>query len=157
MPLPTPATSLPQAERVAALRRLFPALADGAPATLARIAEKGMHRKVSSGTVLFDAHTPCAGFPLVLAGAVKVLQRYPNGREMPLYRVRPGESCLLSGSCLLGHTELRDGSIMALLPTRRRSFHFPGGTSRPTGAAVLPVPFNPSESLVSMCVVCNNV
>ena len=30
---------------------------------------------------------------------------YPNGREMPLYKVRPGESCLLSGSCLLGHTD----------------------------------------------------
>ena len=24
---------------------------------------------------------------------------------MPLYRVKPGESCLLSGSCLLGHSD----------------------------------------------------
>lgn len=31
-----------------------------------------------------------------------MLQRYPNGRELQLYRVKPGESCLLSGSCLLG-------------------------------------------------------
>ena len=118
--MPSPAASPPQAERIATLRRLFPALADAAPATLARIAEKGMHRKVSSGTVLFDAHTPCAGFPLVLAGGVKVLQRYPNGREMPLYRVRPGESCLLSGSCLLGHTEysatgVADGDVELLV------------------------------------------
>jgi CRP/FNR family transcriptional regulator len=87
------------------LRKLFPALADAAPATLARIVERGVHRKVPAGTVMFDAHTPCAGFPLVLSGTIKVLQRYPNGREMPLYRVRPGESCLLSGSCLLGHSD----------------------------------------------------
>jgi CRP/FNR family transcriptional regulator len=90
---------------VVALRTLFPALADAAPATLTRIVEHGIHRKVRPGTVMFDAHTPCAGFPLVLSGVVRVLQRYPNGREMPLYKVRPGESCLLSGSCLLGHAD----------------------------------------------------
>ena len=89
----------------AALRKLFPALAGAAPATLTRIVERGIHRNVSAGTILFDAHTPCRGFPLVLSGTIKVLQRYPNGCEMPLYRVKPGESCLLSSSCLLGHTE----------------------------------------------------
>ena len=106
--------------RLVTLRSVFPALADAAPATLERIAENAVHRKVRSGTVLFDAHTPCAGFPLVLSGAVKVLQRYPNGREMPLYRVRAGESCLLSGSCLLGHTDysatgIADGDVELLV------------------------------------------
>jgi CRP/FNR family transcriptional regulator len=94
-----------------ALRKLFPALADAAPATLTRIVEQGIHRKVPVGTILFDAHTPCAGFPLVLSGTIKVLQRYPNGREMPLYKVKPGESCLLSGSCLLGHTDYTASGI----------------------------------------------
>ena len=60
---------------------------------------------MTSGTVMFSAHTPCGGFPLVLSGSIKVLQRYPNGRELQLYRVKPGESCLLSGSCLLGEAE----------------------------------------------------
>jgi len=93
------------AETRVALRALFPTLADAAPATLARIIEGGIHRRVQPGVVLFDAHTPCTGFPLILSGTVKVLQRYPNGRELPLYRVHPGESCLLSGSCLLGHND----------------------------------------------------
>ena len=94
-----------------ALQTLFPALADAAPASLTRIVEHGIHRKVRAGTILFDAHTPCGGFPLVLSGTVKVLQRYPNGRELPLYRVRPGESCLLSGSCLLGHSDYTASGI----------------------------------------------
>jgi CRP/FNR family transcriptional regulator len=93
------------------LQQLFPALADAAPASLTRIVQHGIHRKVRAGTTLFDAHTPCSGFPLVLSGTVKVLQRYPNGREMPLYRVRPGESCLLSGSCLLGHSDYTASGI----------------------------------------------
>ena len=88
-----------------ALRRSFPALADAAPATLTRIAERGIHRKYPAGTILFDVHTPCSGFPLVLSGTIKVLQRYPNGRELPLYRVKAGESCLLSSGCLLGHDD----------------------------------------------------
>jgi CRP/FNR family transcriptional regulator, anaerobic regulatory protein len=89
----------------AVLRNLFPALARATPASLARIVERGVQRKIPAGTILFDAHTPCGGFPLVLSGTIKVTQQYPNGRELPLYRVKPGESCLLSGSCLLGHTD----------------------------------------------------
>jgi CRP/FNR family transcriptional regulator, anaerobic regulatory protein len=87
------------------LRSLFPTLSGASPASLAHIVERGVHRRLPAGTVVFDAHTPCGGFPLVLSGTIKVLQRYPNGRELPLYRVKQGESCLLSGSCLLGHTD----------------------------------------------------
>jgi CRP/FNR family transcriptional regulator len=98
-----PSTDRPATE--SRLRALFPALADAAPASLARIVERGIPRRIAAGAIVFDAHTPCGGFPLVLSGTIKVLQRYPNGRELPLYRVKPGESCLLSGSCLLGHID----------------------------------------------------
>lgn len=97
------ATTLsPLAARVAAA---FPALADAPPETLERMAREGVYRKAPAGTPMFDEHSPCSGFPLVLSGSIRVLQRYPNGRELQLYRVKPGESCLLSGSCLLGHTD----------------------------------------------------
>ena len=75
------------------------------PSILERIAKAAVYRKVQAGGVMFSEHSPCGGFPLVLSGSVRVLQRYPNGRELQLYRVKPGESCLLSGSCLLGHTD----------------------------------------------------
>jgi CRP/FNR family transcriptional regulator len=91
----------PLAERVAAA---FPTLAQAPRATLERIAREGIHRKAPAGTAMFDEQSPCGGFPLVLSGSIRVLQRYPNGRELQLYRVKPGESCLLSGSCLLGNT-----------------------------------------------------
>lgn len=122
--LPTPPTAPAPA---VALRKLFPALADAAPATLTRIVEHGIHRKVAAGTIMFDAHTPCGGFPLVLSGTIKVMQRYPNGRELPLYRVKPGESCLLSGSCLLGHVDYTATGIadtaVELLIVPPKDFH----------------------------------
>jgi CRP/FNR family transcriptional regulator len=82
----------------------FPELARS-PATLRRIAERSVHRRAPAGTVMFSEHSPCTGFPLVLSGSVRVVQRFPNGREIQLYRVVPGESCLLSGSCLLGRAD----------------------------------------------------
>jgi CRP/FNR family transcriptional regulator len=40
----------------------------------------------------------------VVAGSIKVVKAAANGREMLLYRVEPGDSCIISSSCLLGHT-----------------------------------------------------
>ncbi len=97
---PTLATP-PLAARIAAV---FPAFADAPPETLERMAREGVRRNAAAGSVMFDAHAPCTGFPLLLSGAVRVLQRYPNGRELQLYRVKPGESCLLSGSSLMGQS-----------------------------------------------------
>jgi CRP/FNR family transcriptional regulator len=98
----------PLAARIAAT---FTTLAGATHATLEHIAETAIARKVPAGSVMFSAHSPCAGFPLILAGSVRVLQRYPNGRELQLYRVKPGESCLLSGSSLLGQTEYAASGI----------------------------------------------
>jgi len=60
---------------------------------------------VPSGAVLFDEHQACQGFPFVLTGAIRVVKPAANGRELPLYRVLPGESCIISSSCLLGHAD----------------------------------------------------
>ncbi len=57
------------------------------------------------GAVLFDARQPCRGFPLLLEGSVRVAKSSPCVREIVLYRVNPGQGCLLSGGCLLGDTD----------------------------------------------------
>ena len=95
-----PAPSL--ADRIGAA---FPTLALAGRRTLERIAARSTLRQVPAGTQMFGERQPCSGFPLVLAGRIRVAQRYPNGREMQLYRVSPGESCVLSSSCLLGRTQ----------------------------------------------------
>jgi CRP/FNR family transcriptional regulator len=67
--------------------------------------------RAPAGTVLFDAKQPCRGFPLVLEGSVRVSKSAPNGREILLYRVEPGQSCILSGGCLLGHSDYSASGI----------------------------------------------
>ena len=104
MDRPSP-PAVPAGSLEARVAQLFPLLAGAPPSTLERIARRGAHRVVPAGTTMFSERSPCTGFPLVLAGSVRVSQHYPNGRELQLYRVKAGESCLLSGSCLLGQSD----------------------------------------------------
>ena len=58
-----------------------------------------------AGTQVFAENQPCQGFPLLLDGSIKVIKLAASGRELMLYRVAPGGSCIISSSCLLGHTD----------------------------------------------------
>lgn len=52
-------------------------------------------------TVIFRPSDPCQNFILLLEGTVRVYVRAETGREIVLYRLRPGELCILSLSALL--------------------------------------------------------
>ena len=72
------------------LLTLYPALA-ALPAVVAKLTPM----TVPAGTRLFRENDPCQGFPLVLSGEVRVSRSAANGRELELYRVAPGEMCLV--------------------------------------------------------------
>lgn len=78
---------------------LYPALS-GVHPSLAELAPAVAPLTVPAGTVLFSENTPCQGFPLVLTGEVKVSRNSGDGRSLELYRVVPGELCLVSSACL---------------------------------------------------------
>lgn len=86
----------------ALLLEQFPVLP---PALAGRLLAEASLVKAPAGSVLFDARQPCRGFPLVLEGSVGVSKSTPGGREILLYRVEPGQGCILSGGCLLGDTD----------------------------------------------------
>lgn len=85
-------------DRYPVLAALPPAVRDAALARLQTL-------RVPAGTVLFDDHQACEGFPFVLRGSIRVIKASASGRELPLYRVAPGETCVISSSCLLGHED----------------------------------------------------
>jgi CRP/FNR family transcriptional regulator len=78
---------------------LYPSLAQVHP-SLAELGSGLGPMTVPSGTVLFHENAPCQGFPLVLDGEVKVSRHSSDGRTLELYRVVPGELCLVSSACL---------------------------------------------------------
>ncbi|WP_183614599.1 helix-turn-helix domain-containing protein [Novosphingobium hassiacum] len=60
--------------------------------------------KVGHGSMLFHAGQACSGFVVVHSGTIKVTLTAENGREIILYRVRPGEVCLQTFGCLVNGT-----------------------------------------------------
>jgi CRP/FNR family transcriptional regulator len=78
---------------------LYPALAHVAP-SLSALGPAAEPIIVPANTVLFYENTACQGFPLVLEGEVKVSRHSLDGRSLELYRVVPGELCLVSSASL---------------------------------------------------------
>lgn len=97
----TPSTT----ESTIALFELYPVLSGIRKELRERLSSELQTVQVQTGTVLFDETQPCLGFPFLLHGSIRVIKTSDNGRELPLYRVFPGESCIVSSSCLLGHAE----------------------------------------------------
>jgi CRP/FNR family transcriptional regulator len=107
-----------------ALVALYPVLTKLPGGLLQRIFAALQTLSIPSGTAVFDEGQPCRGFAFVLEGAIRVVKVSASGRELPLYRVTPGESCIITSSCLLGHSDynargVTDGSsTLALLPAK---------------------------------------
>jgi CRP/FNR family transcriptional regulator len=100
---------------------LYPALAQVQP-SLAELSPAVAPLQVPTGTVLFSENAPCQGFPLVLDGEVKVSRSSGDGRSLELYRVVPGELCLVSSACLFrtqplsAHGVTTKASTLLLIP-----------------------------------------
>lgn len=83
----------------------YPALAGLPAAELDRLLSSLIVLNLPAGAQVFSENQPCTGFPLLLAGSIKVVKQASSGRELVLYRVAPGGSCIISSSCLLGRTD----------------------------------------------------
>jgi CRP/FNR family transcriptional regulator len=86
------------------LLALYPALSSLASDQIDALCRPEAVLALPEGTELFAERHPCRGFPLLVAGSIKVVKGTAAGREMLLYRVEPGGSCIITSSCLLGHT-----------------------------------------------------
>jgi len=95
---------------------LYPALAHVVPG-LGALGPAVEPIVVSADTVLFNENTVCQGFPLVLDGEVKVSRHSLDGRSLELYRVVPGELCLVSSASLFRSAPLMARGI-STRPTR---------------------------------------
>jgi CRP/FNR family transcriptional regulator len=65
------------------------------------LAERGIVRRLPAGTRYLREGDGCAGIALVLSGRLRVAKTSPGGRSITLYHIEPGETCILTASCLL--------------------------------------------------------
>lgn len=65
-----------------------------------------------TGTIGYREGTPCGAYVLRLAGQSRVFKISSSGREILLYRVGAGETCVLTTTCLLGNSDYPASTIV---------------------------------------------
>lgn len=80
---------------------------DQLPAPMRRALLQGSRNLTfAAGTRLFGPGQPAEYLLLLLSGQVRVTQISDTGREVVLYRVGAGESCVLTSACMLAYDDL---------------------------------------------------
>jgi len=65
-------------------------------ALLHEITELGVVKHFSQGDVLMDENSYIKYIPIVLNGSIKVMREDEDTRELLLYYIKPGETCIMS-------------------------------------------------------------
>jgi CRP/FNR family transcriptional regulator len=100
----------------------YPLLAELTPPLQQKVLAQAAMHEFRDGSRIFSEGQHCGGLPLVLQGGIKVFKRSESGREIVLYRVGRGETCILTSSCLLGDADyaaegVAEGALrLAILP-----------------------------------------
>jgi CRP/FNR family transcriptional regulator, anaerobic regulatory protein len=81
----------------------FPALKDIHDPRWRALMSNAREVTITPGESAFRAGDACRNFLFVLEGSVRVEKLAENGREIVLYRVGRGETCLLTTSCLIAN------------------------------------------------------
>jgi CRP/FNR family transcriptional regulator len=86
---------------------IFPQLLASAPAEmdsgLVALFDQANEVRLPARTAVFRQGDQCSQYLLMIEGSIKVLSRAENGREIVLYRLGPGDSCVLTTSCLFSN------------------------------------------------------
>ena len=81
---------------------VFPGFIRCGESAMESLMESATLVNIPAGQQVFSPGTVCENYLLLLKGSVKAQLLSENGREMLLYHVLPGDSCVLTTSCLLG-------------------------------------------------------
>lgn len=102
----------------------FPDLSAAIQALGERFFTEGRPLRLPSGEFICMEGQACSHLALVLDGSVRVYKSGESGRELTLYRVGRGDSCILTASCILNH---RAFPAFAVTETEVEAFVIPAG------------------------------
>jgi CRP/FNR family transcriptional regulator len=101
---------------------LFPTLASGDHESQ-KVLDSARVVTMPADQPVFRAGSPCEHYVLLLEGSVRVQVIGESGREALLYRVLPGQSCVLTTCCILAGDDypaegFTESSVRALVVTK---------------------------------------
>lgn len=66
------------------------------PDLLEKLYKYSIIKEYDSGTVILDENASVRSIPIVVKGTLKVIRTEEDGREILLYYIKSGESCIMS-------------------------------------------------------------
>ena len=84
------------------LLRTYPVLQELPAPLLKKVEATATPVHASAGQRLFGDGSPCTCYPLLIEGTIRASKISPEGHEILLYRLCPGESCVITVVTLLG-------------------------------------------------------
>lgn len=84
------------------LLRIYPVLVELPAPLLKKVEATATPIHAPAGQRLFSDGSPCTYYPLLLEGTIRASKVSPEGHEILLYRLNPGESCVITVVTLLG-------------------------------------------------------
>jgi CRP/FNR family transcriptional regulator len=87
------------------LLRVYPVLRDLPPGLRGRVEDAGEPVRMPAGQRLFGEGAPCTHYPFLLEGTLRASKFSPEGAQILLYRLNPGEICVLTVAALLGDAD----------------------------------------------------
>ncbi len=75
------------------------------PELIQEIAKVGLRKTVKEGFSLMEIGQTVTHMPIILSGAIKVLQEDKDGNDLLLYFIERGDTCAMTLNCCLGGTK----------------------------------------------------
>jgi CRP/FNR family transcriptional regulator len=113
---------MPYRESRAEFLDAFPLFRDGSPRLVDELGTLLRPLRFSAGAAIYREQDACAGISFLLGGEIRVYKVGPGVREVTLYVIGRGESCILNAACILSgfhrlvdrHPEMRGYVLHAL-------------------------------------------
>ncbi len=93
--------------------RTFPVLRNAPGQLVGDILSKAVLRSFPAGMLLYAEGDACSAIAFILSGEIRVYKAAEGGREITLYEIGSGETCILNASCVLSDTPYPANAVSA--------------------------------------------
>jgi len=109
------------------ISRIYPELANPQKPECFELLARAPISLIPPGSLLVQAQETCNNFILLLEGSIRIYQIAEDGREVTLYRIHPGDICLMSLNSLLRNepfnASARTETRVRALVLKQNDFH----------------------------------
>ncbi len=85
---------------IANIQKTFSFLGNCDDRTYKEFLNQAIHIQLNKGSCIFEQGDNCTHLALMLRGTTKIYTLAETGREITLYRIEAGQSCILTASCI---------------------------------------------------------